>query len=224
MYRHIFYSNKLKLHNFKTLLNNSSNVHCLVIPKTNQSFSNKLKRSLSNYTRRNSTSVSLLANTNNNNRSSLTEWEQRPKRLLGTSTNVTKNSQKIIERIKENPYVRLMRLDRPIGSWLLFWPCSWSIALAASPGCWPDLTMLALFGTGAVIMRGAGCTINDMWDKDIDAKVERTKTRPLVSKEITQMDALVFLGAQLGVGVSILTQLNWYSIVLGASSLSKFFY
>lgn len=68
-------------------------------------------------------------------------------------------------------------------------------------------------------MRGAGCTINDMWDKDIDAKVERTKSRPLVNGQISQKDAFVFLAAQLGVGCTILTQLNWYSIVLGASSL-----
>lgn len=58
-----------------------------------------------------------------------------------------------------------------IGSWLLFWPCSWSIALAAAPGCFPDPYLLALFGAGSVVMRGAGCTINDMWDKDIDSKV-----------------------------------------------------
>lgn len=57
------------------------------------------------------------------------------------------------------------------GSWLLFWPGAWSIALAAEPGHFPDLSMLALFGVGAVIMRGAGCTINDMWDKDFDKSV-----------------------------------------------------
>lgn len=83
----------------------------------------------------------------------------------------------------------------------------------------PDLTMLALFGAGAVIMRGAGCTINDMWDKDIDAKVQRTSTRPLVTKELTQLDAWFFLGGQLGTGLLILLQLNWNSILLGASSL-----
>lgn len=124
-----------------------------------------------------------------------------------------------MDRIVQNPYSRLMRLDRPIGSWLLFWPCSWSIALSASPGCWPDPLMLALFGAGAFIMRGAGCTINDMWDRDIDAKVARTKTRPLVVGELTQSDAWVFLSAQLGIGLLILLQLNWYSILLGASSL-----
>lgn len=104
----------------------------------------------------------------------------------------------------------------------MFWPCSWSIALSASPGCLPDLTMLALFGAGSVIMRGAGCTINDMWDKDIDAKVQRTSTRPLVTKELTNLDAWFFLGAQLGIGLLILLELNWNSILLGASSLGVF--
>ena len=68
-------------------------------------------------------------------------------------------------------YLQLMRLDRPIGSWLLFWPCGWSLALSAAPGCLPDPWLMALFGVGAVVMRGAGCTINDMWDKDYDGKV-----------------------------------------------------
>lgn len=122
-------------------------------------------------------------------------------------------------RIVQSPYARLMRLDRPIGSWLLFWPCGWSIALSAPAGCWPDPVMLALFGTGAFIMRGAGCTINDMWDRDIDAKVARTKSRPLVAGELTQLDAWMFLGGQLAVGLLVLLELNWYSIVLGASSL-----
>ena len=79
--------------------------------------------------------------------------------------------------------------------------------------------MLAMFGAGALIMRGAGCTINDMWDKDIDSKVQRTSTRPLVTKELTMLDAWFFLGAQLGTGLLILLQLNWNSILLGASSL-----
>lgn len=102
---------------------------------------------------------------------------------------------------------------------MLFWPCAWSIALSASPGTLPDLSSLALFGIGAFIMRGAGCTINDMWDKDIDAKVERTKNRPLVNGQISQLDALVFLSGQLSVGLMVLMQLNWPSILLGASSL-----
>lgn len=117
------------------------------------------------------------------------------------------------------PYMRLIRFDRPIGSWLLFWPCGWSIALSAAPGAWPDPFMLAIFASGAFVMRGAGCTINDMWDRKIDAQVERTKERPLASGELSQFDALVFLSAQLGIGLLVLLQLNLYSIVLGATSL-----
>ncbi|KAL7730427.1 hypothetical protein ACLKA6_016655 [Drosophila palustris] len=117
------------------------------------------------------------------------------------------------------PYAHLMRMDRPIGTYLLFWPCGWSIALSADAGCWPDFTMLGLFATGALIMRGAGCTINDLWDRDIDAKVERTRTRPLASGQISQFDAIVFLSAQLSLGLLVLVQLNWQSILLGASSL-----
>ncbi|XP_011178099.2 4-hydroxybenzoate polyprenyltransferase, mitochondrial [Zeugodacus cucurbitae] len=135
-------------------------------------------------------------------------------------SNITK-SYELKKNIKEafSPYCRLMRLDRPIGTYLLFWPCAWSIALSANAGCWPDWKMLGLFATGALIMRGAGCTINDLWDKDIDAKVERTRTRPLASGEVTQFDAIVFLSAQLSLGLLVLLQLNWQSIVLGASSL-----
>lgn len=88
------------------------------------------------------------------------------------------------DRVK--PYLKLARVDRPIGSWLLFWPCGWSIAMAAAPGSLPDFRMLALFAAGAFVMRGAGCTINDMWDKDIDKAVERTKDRPIAKGTISQ--------------------------------------
>uniref|UniRef100_A0A8C2I5B5 4-hydroxybenzoate polyprenyltransferase, mitochondrial n=1 Tax=Cyprinus carpio TaxID=7962 RepID=A0A8C2I5B5_CYPCA len=118
------------------------------------------------------------------------------------------------------PYLRLMRLDKPIGTWLLYLPCTWSIGLAADPGCLPDLRMLALFGVGALLMRGAGCTINDMWDKDFDKKVSRTATRPIASGEITSFQALVFLGGQLSLALGVLLCLNYYSIALGAASLS----
>ena len=78
------------------------------------------------------------------------------------------------------PYLKLMRIDKPIGSWLLFWPCGWSLGLAAPPGApIPDPQLLGLFAAGAFIMRGGGCTINDMWDKNIDLKVARTKLRPI---------------------------------------------
>ncbi|XP_029294964.1 4-hydroxybenzoate polyprenyltransferase, mitochondrial [Cottoperca gobio] len=118
------------------------------------------------------------------------------------------------------PYLRLMRLDKPIGTWLLYLPSTWSIALAADPGCLPHLGMLTLFGAGALLMRGAGCTINDMWDKDFDKKVSRTATRPIASGEISQMQALVFLGGQLSLALGVLLCLNYYSIALGAASLS----
>lgn len=118
------------------------------------------------------------------------------------------------------PYLRLMRLDKPIGTWLLYLPCTWSIALASDPGCLPHLGLLTLFGTGALLMRGAGCTINDMWDKDFDKKVSRTATRPIASGEISQMQALIFLGGQLSLALGVLLCLNYYSIALGAASLS----
>ncbi len=117
------------------------------------------------------------------------------------------------------PYMRLMRMDRPIGTYLLFWPCAWSIALAAPASSLPHLPTLSLFACGALIMRGAGCTINDLWDRDVDKRVERTKSRPLASGEITPLDAMVFLTGQMGVGLMILLQLNTYSVLLGASSL-----
>jgi 4-hydroxybenzoate polyprenyltransferase len=81
-------------------------------------------------------------------------------------------------------------------------------------------SMMALFGTGALIMRGAGCTINDLWDRDIDDKVERTKIRPIAAGVITPKQAIGFLGLQLTAGLGILVQLNTYSILLGASSLA----
>ncbi|WVR03973.1 4-hydroxybenzoate polyprenyl transferase [Kwoniella sp. DSM 27419] len=121
------------------------------------------------------------------------------------------------------PYLDLMRIDKPTGSLLLFWPCAWSITMAATVNQLPITTplwYLSLFATGAFIMRGAGCTINDMWDAKMDAKVERTKTRPIAAGTITQFQALTFLGGQLSAGLAVLTQLNWYSIVLGASSLT----
>ncbi|WRT65532.1 4-hydroxybenzoate polyprenyl transferase [Kwoniella shivajii] len=121
------------------------------------------------------------------------------------------------------PYLALTRIDKPIGSLLLFWPCTWSITMASTVLHLPPsvpLFYISLFGLGALIMRGAGCTINDMWDANMDAKVERTKTRPIAAGDVTQFQALTFLGVQLSAGLAVLTQLNWYSIALGASSLS----
>lgn len=118
-----------------------------------------------------------------------------------------------------HPYAMLARIDKPIGTWLLAWPCMWSITIAAMPGELPDLKMLALFGCGAILLRGAGCTVNDLLDRDIDNKVERTKSRPFASGALTPSQGVCFLGAQLLLGLGILLQLNNYSRVLGASSL-----
>lgn len=117
------------------------------------------------------------------------------------------------------PYARLARLDKPIGTWLLASPCFWSITLAASPGELPDMKMLCLFGCGSLLLRGAGCTVNDLLDRDIDSLVERTKSRPVASGVLTPLQGVSFLAFQLLLGLSILLQLNNYSRVLGASSL-----
>ncbi|XP_076179098.1 ubiquinone biosynthesis protein COQ2, mitochondrial isoform X2 [Ptiloglossa arizonensis] len=129
------------------------------------------------------------------------------------------NDEMAHEVIKVQPYLKLLRMDKPIGSWLLFWPCGWSIAMAAPSGAFPDFQLLFLFGLGSFIMRGAGCIINDMWDQDIDGMVARTKGRPLVTGEISPLQSLVFLGSQLTLGLLVLLQLNLYSIILGASSI-----
>ncbi|HET6158853.1 MAG TPA: 4-hydroxybenzoate octaprenyltransferase [Dongiaceae bacterium] len=117
------------------------------------------------------------------------------------------------------PYARLARLDRPIGTWLLLFPCWWSIALAAEPDHWPDLWLMALFGIGALVMRGAGCTVNDIIDRDIDAKVARTAARPLASGRLSLTQAFAFLGLQLAIGLVILLQLSATAIWLGVASL-----
>src|SRR5271156_2801436 len=99
------------------------------------------------------------------------------------------------------PYARLMRLDRPIGTWLLLFPCWWSLALAAPR--WPDPVLLALFALGAIVMRGAGCTLNDIADRHYDAEVARTRLRPLPSGAVTVPQAVVFLLLQLMVGAAV---------------------
>lgn len=119
------------------------------------------------------------------------------------------------------PYLRLMRLDRPIGTWLLLFPCWWSIALAGAG--WPDWRLMALFAAGSVVMRGAGCTINDMADHKFDALVERTKGRPIPSGAVSLTQAGLFLAAQLLAGLVILTQLNAAAIWWGAASLALVF-
>ncbi|KAH7678293.1 Para-hydroxybenzoate--polyprenyltransferase [Aphelenchoides avenae] len=113
-----------------------------------------------------------------------------------------------------------MRADKPIGTWLLYLPCTWSIALATPAGHFPSLYMLCLFGTGAFFMRSAGCVINDLWDRDFDRKVERTKLRPLASGEVSERQAITLLAGLLSVSLGVLLQLNWLSVFVGASSMA----
>ena len=137
------------------------------------------------------------------------------------------------------PYLELTRIDKPIGTWLLYWPCgmftkrvfldcvpasklissvlftAWSITLSTLtmtplPSPLLPLYNLALFLTGALVMRGAGCTINDMWDARLDRAVDRTKNRPLARGAISMRGASIFLVGQLLVGLAVLLQLNWY--------------
>jgi 4-hydroxybenzoate polyprenyltransferase len=118
------------------------------------------------------------------------------------------------------PYFRLARLDRPIGTWLLLFPCWWSIALAAPPGGGPNIRLLVLFAVGALVMRGAGCTINDMADREFDRRVTRTASRPMASGAVSMRGALVFLAVQLLIGLVILLQLSPLAIALGVASLA----
>jgi 4-hydroxybenzoate polyprenyltransferase len=115
------------------------------------------------------------------------------------------------------PYARLARLDRPIGTWLLLFPGWWGIALASER--WPDLVLLLLFAVGAVAMRGAGCTLNDIADRDYDGQVARTRLRPLPSGAVSLAQAAGFLVLQLAIGAAVLFSLNRTSVLLGCAVL-----
>jgi 4-hydroxybenzoate polyprenyltransferase len=119
------------------------------------------------------------------------------------------------------PYLRLTRLDRPIGWWLLLLPCWWSAGLAAiANGAYgPDPYHILLFLIGAIVMRGAGCTWNDFVDRDIDARVERTRSRPIPSGQVGVPAALAFLVAQALLGLLVLLQFNRFAIAVGIASL-----
>ncbi|MEN0076460.1 MAG: 4-hydroxybenzoate octaprenyltransferase [Paracraurococcus sp.] len=110
------------------------------------------------------------------------------------------------------PYALLARFDRPIGSWLLFLPGLWAFAIAA-PSWAEGLRLTLLFGIGAVAMRGAGCVVNDLWDRDIDRRVERTRGRPLAAGTVTPRQALAFLAGLCLVGLAVLLQLNRAAIL-----------
>src|SRR5271170_394897 len=120
------------------------------------------------------------------------------------------------------PYLRLARLDRPIGSWLLLLPCWWSSALAAVAASTtaPSLFHLALFFGGAFAMRGAGCTWNDIVDRDLDGSVERTRSRPIPSGQVSVRQAAVFLVLQAAIGFLVLISFNRFTIALGVASLA----
>lgn len=119
------------------------------------------------------------------------------------------------------PYARLARLDRPIGWWLLMWPAWWSVALAAvAGGTAPNIWHLALLMVGAIVMRGAGCTYNDILDRDIDAKVERTRSRPIPSGAVSTQAATLFMVAQALVGLAVVLNFNPFAVVLSFGSLA----
>ena len=120
------------------------------------------------------------------------------------------------------PYARLMRLERPIGWWLLLLPCWWGLLLGqiAAGGGMPNLWHVMLFLIGAIVMRGAGCTLNDIADREFDAKVERTRLRPIASGQVSVAQGLAFLAGLCLIGLAILLQFNWFTVVTGAASLA----
>ncbi len=119
------------------------------------------------------------------------------------------------------PFAQMMRLDRPIGWWLLLLPCWWGLLLAqvANGDRAPDLSKAALFLLGAIVMRAAGCIVNDIADRDIDAMVERTRNRPLASGQVSVKAALALLAVLLAIGLAILLQFNRTTIITGMASL-----
>ncbi len=119
------------------------------------------------------------------------------------------------------PYLRLARADRPIGTWLLLFPCLWSLLLAqiASGQTIPNIYLILLFAIGAFVMRGSGCAYNDYVDRDFDAKVERTQSRPIPSGQVTPNAALAFAIFLALIGLLVLLQFNTFTIGLAAASL-----
>jgi len=115
------------------------------------------------------------------------------------------------------PFASLMRLDRPIGTWLLYWPCAWSVALAGVLGRWDLFLWLAL---GAFAMRSAGCVYNDIVDKDLDRRVERTRLRPLASGRVSLRSAWLLVAALCLVGLVVLLQLNSTAAIVAMASIA----
>ena len=115
------------------------------------------------------------------------------------------------------PFASLMRLDRPIGTWLLYWPCAWSVALAGVDGRWALFLWLAL---GAFAMRSAGCVYNDIVDRDLDREVERTRLRPLASRRVSPQSAWILIVILCLVGLVVLLQLQWAAALIALASLA----
>jgi 4-hydroxybenzoate polyprenyltransferase len=115
------------------------------------------------------------------------------------------------------PYASLMRLDRPIGTWLLYWPCAWSVALAGVGGRWDLFGWLLL---GAFAMRSAGCVYNDIVDRDLDRQVERTRLRPLASARVPLRSAWLLIGLLCLIGLAVLTQLKWVAALAAVASIA----
>ena len=143
-------------------------------------------------------------------------------RATGTVADAIGNWVDTLAPVWSRPYLRLARLDRPIGSWLLLLPCWWSSALAAvaAHARAPSLAHLALFFIGAFAMRGAGCTWNDIVDRDLDASVERTRSRPIPSGQVSVGQAGLFLVLLALLGLAVLIQFNGFTIALGIASLA----
>jgi 4-hydroxybenzoate polyprenyltransferase len=143
-------------------------------------------------------------------------------RASGSVADATGNWVDTLAPAWSRPYLRLARLDRPIGSWLLLMPCWWSCALAAiaAGNVTPRLSHLALFFLGAFAMRGAGCTWNDIVDRDLDRSVERTRSRPIPSGQVSVMQATVFLLLQSLIGLAVLLSFNHFTVGLGVASLA----
>jgi 4-hydroxybenzoate polyprenyltransferase len=120
--------------------------------------------------------------------------------------------------VRARPYARLARFDRSVGTWLLFWPCGWGLALADGlPAHWP---LLLWFAAGAFAMRGAGCVYNDIVDRDLDAQVERTRSRPLASGAVSVRAAWAWLVVLALIGLVVLLQLRWQAQLVALASLA----
>jgi 4-hydroxybenzoate polyprenyltransferase len=143
-------------------------------------------------------------------------------RTSGRVADATGNWVDAVAPLATRPYLRLARFDRPIGSWLLLLPCWWSTALAnvAAKDPVPNVWHFVLFFIGAFAMRGAGCTWNDIVDRDIDARVERTRSRPIPSGQVGVPQAAAFLIALALVGLLVLVQFNTFAILTGIASLA----